>query len=323
MLRSLLAAICALGTVGCATAAWAQDFPAHPLRVIVPFGPGAGTDATGRLAADELSQRIGQPIVVENKAGAGSQIGIDFVAKSRPDGYTLLWTASDGIAVLPAVKPVLPYKVPEDFTFIARMIVLPYVVAVNPRLPIKSMADLIAYAKANPGKLRYGTSGIGTATHMGTALIAKTAGIEMLHVPYTGVAAAVTAVLGDSVDVVLAAPSSIKPHADAGTLRALATTGKERYPLFPDTPTLDEAGLPNVTVIVWYGMMAAAGMPDAVQAKLRTEIAEMLKDPKVIQRLRALGYQPAFLGGADFRDFVVKDLEQWKSVAKGAGIALE
>jgi tripartite-type tricarboxylate transporter receptor subunit TctC len=158
---------------------------------------------------------------------------------------------------------------------------------------------------------------------MGTALIAKAAGIEMLHVPFTGVAPAVSAALGDSVDVVLAAPSSIKPHADAGTLRAIATTGKERYPSFPDVPTLEEAGLANVAIVVWYGLMAPAGTPEPVLAKLRTEVAEMLKDPKVVARMRALGYQPSYLGGDAFRDFVFADLNQWKSVAKGANIVLE
>jgi tripartite-type tricarboxylate transporter receptor subunit TctC len=323
MYRNVLAALGALCACAWATTAPAQDYPNRAIRVVVPFAAGAGTDATGRLAADELSQRLGQPLVVENKAGAGSQIGIDFVAKAKPDGYTLLWTASDGIAVLPAVKPVMPYRVPEDFTYIARLILLPYVVAVNPRLPIKSLPELIAYAKANPGKLRYGTSGIGTATHMGTALVAKAAGIDMLHVPFTGVAPAVNALLGDSVDVVLAAPSSIKPHADAGTLRAIATTGKERPPSFPDVPTLEEAGLANVTIVVWYGLMAPAGTPEPVLARLRSDVAEMLKDPKVIARMRTLGYQPSYLGGAQFRDFVVSDLEQWKSVARSSNIVVE
>ena len=155
MLRTLVV----LSSIAVVAGGWpagarAQDYPARPVRIVVPFLPGAGNDLMGRLTAEELTGRLGQPVVVENKAGAGSQIGIDFVAKARPDGYTLIWAASDGLSILPAVKPTLPYKVPEDFAFIARITLLPFVIIVNPRLPIRSMAELIAYAKANPGKLR-------------------------------------------------------------------------------------------------------------------------------------------------------------------------
>ncbi len=324
MLRTLVV----LSSIAVVAGGWpagarAQDYPARPVRIVVPFLPGAGNDLMGRLTAEELTGRLGQPVVVENKAGAGSQIGIDFVAKARPDGYTLIWAASDGLSILPAVKPTLPYKVPEDFAFIARITLLPFVIIVNPRLPIRSMAELIAYAKANPGKLRYGTAGVGSSAHLSSALIEKATGIAMLHVPYGGLAAAVTALLGDSVDVVLTAPSTAKQHADAGTVRVLAVTGKERHPLYPDAPTLEEAGIANLSVVLWYGVMAPAGTPEPVLARLRKEIGEMLKDPKVVERLRGLGYQPAYLAGAEFRDFVVKDLDQWKAVAKAANIVLE
>jgi tripartite-type tricarboxylate transporter receptor subunit TctC len=300
----------------------AQEYPTHQVRVIVPFLPGAGTDLTGRLAAQELTRRLGQSFYVENKAGAGSQIGIDLVAKSRPDGYTLLWTASDGISVLPAVKQGLPYRVPQDFAFIARLIELPYVVVVNPSVPAKTLSELIAYAKAHPGQLRYGTSGIGTATHMGMALLARAADIEMLHVPYEGVAPSVAAVVAGNIDLALAAPSSVKSFADAGTLRALATTGPVRHQLYPDVPTLQEAGLPGVSIVGWYGLMAAAGTPEPILTRLREAIAAALKDPDVVARMTKLGYAPAYLGGDAFRDFVVKDLDQWKTVAQAASITL-
>lgn len=300
----------------------AQDYPAHQVRLIVPFLPGAGTDLTGRLTAQELNRRLGQSFYVENKAGAGSQIGIDLIAKSRHDGYNLLWTASDGISVLPAVKPGLPYRVPEDFAFIARLIELPYVVVVNPSVPAKTLSELIAYAKAHPGQLRYGTSGIGTATHMGMALLARAADIEMLHVPYEGVAPSVAAVVAGNIDLALAAPSSVKAFVDAGTLRALATTGPVRHQLYPDVPTLQEAGLPGVSIVGWYGLMAAAGTPEPILAKLRDTIAEALKDPEVVARMTKLGYPPAYLGGDAFKDFVVKDLNQWRTVAQAAGITL-
>ena len=318
-MRKLLVALAAAAAVCTAVA---QDYPNHPVKIVVPFAPGAGNDTLGRLTAEFLTPRLGQPVVVENKAGAGSQIGIDYVAKSPPDGYNMVWSASDGITILPAVKPNMPYKVPDDFAFIARIVQIPFVIAVNPDLPIKNMADLIAYAKANPGKLKYGTSGIGGGPHMGSALIEKAAGIEMLHVPYSGVAPAMNALLGKSIDIALVTPPTVKPYTDSGQFRAIATTGSERHPLFPDLPTLTEAGVP-VTVVVWYGVLAPAGTPEPVLAKLRKEIADGLQDPKVKQRLATLGYQVSYLPGDEFKAFVVKDANQWKDVAKTAKIQLD
>ncbi|HTP99466.1 MAG TPA: tripartite tricarboxylate transporter substrate binding protein [Casimicrobiaceae bacterium] len=318
-MRKWLLALCAVVAV---SSALAQEYPNRAVKIIVPFAPGAGNDTLGRLTAEFLTPRLGQPVIVENKAGAGSQIGIDFVAKSPPDGYTLVWAASDGVTILPAVKPGLPYKVPDDFAFIARIVQIPFVIAVNPDLPIKSMKDLVAYAKAHPGQLKYGTSGIGGGPHMGSALIEKAAGVEMLHVPFSGVAPAMNALLAKQIDIALVTPPTVKPYTDNGQFRAIATTGKERHPLFPDLPTLEESGLP-VSVVVWYGILAPAGTPEPVLARLRKEVAEGLADPKVVQRLTTLGYQVSYLPGDEFKAFVAKDAEQWKEVAKTAKITLD
>ncbi len=317
--RIAAAALLALGIA--AAPASAQDYPTQPVRIIVPFAPGAGNDLLGRLTADALTPRLGQTVFVENKPGAGSAIGIDLVAKSKPDGYTILWTASDGISILPAVKSVVPYKVPDDFTFIARITQLPFIVAVNPKLPINSLQELIAYGKANPGKLRYGTAGVGGGPHMATALMAATAGIEMVHVPYQGVAPAITALQGGFIDVVLAAPSSIQPFAEAGTIRAIGMSGKSRHPNFPNVPTWREAGLP-LDVTVFYGILAPAGTPEPILARLRKEIGEMLRDPKIVEKLKSLGYQPDYIAGDEFKAFLVNDLEQWRKVAKSAKITI-
>jgi len=318
-MRKWLLALCAVVAVSSASA---QEYPNHAVKIIVPFAPGAGNDTLGRLTADYLTPRLGQPVIVENKAGAGSQIGIDFVAKSPPDGYTLVWAASDGVTILPAVKPGMPYKVPDDFAFIARIVQIPFVIAVNPDLPIKNMKDLVAYAKAHPGQLKYGTSGIGGGPHMGSALIEKAAGVEMLHVPFSGVAPAMNALLAKQIDIALVTPPTVKPYTDNGQFRAIATTGSERHPLFPDLPTLQESGLP-VTVVVWYGILAPAGTPESVLARLRKEVADGLKDPKVVQRLTTLGYQVSYLPGDEFKAFVAKDAEQWKDLAKTAKITLD
>jgi len=302
--------------------AGAQEFPRGSVKIVVPFLPGAGNDVLGRLTAEHLTPRLGQSVIVENKAGAGSQIGIDFVAKSKPDGQTLVWAASDGITILPAVKAAMPYRVPEDFTFIARIVQIPFILVVSPKLPVKSMQELVAYAKANPGAVRYGTSGIGGAPHMATALIEKSAGVEMLHVPYGGIAAVVTGLLNGSIDIALITPPTVKPHTDSGAFRPIASTGRERHALFPEIPTLEESGLAGVVVVVWYGILAPAGTPEPVLARLRKEVSDSLQDPKMAGRLKDLGYQVSFLAGDEFRDYVVRDLEQWRGVARAANVKL-
>jgi tripartite-type tricarboxylate transporter receptor subunit TctC len=322
MLRKLaVAALVAVASVAGSPAAIAQDYPTRPIRLVVPLPPGGGSDLMARFTAQELTPRLGQGVVVENKPGGGSVIGVDLVAKARPDGYTLLWTASDGLSIAPALRTT-PYKVPDDFTFLARISDFAYVITVNPKLPINTFQELIAYAKANPGKLRYGTAGIGSGPHLATELVAKAAGIEMLHVPYVGIGPAISAAMGGFVDVIFGAPT-IKQHTDAGSLRALAFTGSKRHADFPNVPTLSEAGMPNLVVTIWWGMLAPANTPAPVVAKLRKEIDEMMKDPKTLEGLRKLGYEPSYLPHDQFRDFVMKDIERWKDVAKSANIVVK
>lgn len=302
----------------------AQEFPNKPVRIIVPFLPGAGNDVLGRLTAEHLSPRLGQPVTVENRAGAGSQIGVDFVAKSPPDGYTLLWAASDGISVLPAVKDNMPYKVPDDFTFVSRIVELPFALVVSSKLPINSVADLLAYAKANPGKLRYGTSGVGGVPHMGTVLMEKRAGIKLQHIPYRGVAAVVNDLLGGHVDIGFVTPPTIKPHAGStDKIRIIATTGTKRHALFPDVPTLIEAGIPDAVITAWYGVLAPAKLPAPVLDRLTKDLRATLADQQVQQRLDQLGYTLSPLEGAPFRDFVVNDLKTWTALAKSENIKVE
>ena len=313
-----LLALCALASPA---AALAQDYPSRPIRMIIPLPPGGGSDIMGRYVAQELGTRLGQSIVVENKPGGGSVIGVDFVAKSRPDGYTLLWTASDGLSIAPALRTT-PYRIPEDFAFLAHISDFAYVITVNPKLPINTVPELIAYAKANPGKLRYGTAGIGSGPHLATELVSKAAGIDMLHVPYVGIGPAITAAMGGFVDVIFGAPT-IKQHTDAGSLRAIGFSGATRHRDFPNVPTLAEAGMPNMVVTIWWGLLAPAGTPEPVLAKLRSEIEAMMKDPKTAEGIRKLGYEPAYLPHDRFRDFVLKDITRWKDVAKSANIQVK
>ena len=304
------------------TTARAEDYPAKPVRIIVPYSPGAGNDNLSRLTGDYLSKRLGQRFFVENKPGAGSEIGCDFVAKANPDGYTIMWSASDGISLLPAVKHDLPYRVPEDFTFIAMVTDFTELISVNADLPIKTLQDLIDYAKANPGKLRYGTAGVGGAPHLATVLFAQKAQIEMVHVPFGGVAPALTAVAGGHIDLALASPQASKPFTDSGRVRPLAIADDKRHKFYPDVPTTAEAGIPGLVVTFWAGIMGPAGLPEPIVARLEKEIETMLGDPDIVARLDQLGYVSVYKGSRAFRDFVVADLSKWRDTARSANISL-
>jgi tripartite-type tricarboxylate transporter receptor subunit TctC len=298
-----------------------QDYPAKPVRVVIPFAAGAGTDLTGRIVAQEPSKRLGQQFFIENKPGAAAQLGTDLVAKSQPDGYTLLWTVTDGLSVLPAVKAV-PYTIPDDFAFIGSIAQQPYAVSVNPKWPFKSVAEFIAYAKANPGKLNYGSAGIGSAPHLVLAMIGTTAGLQMVHVPFGGLGPATNALIAGTVDVGLVTPVQVKPYVESAALRALAVTSKKRSRVLPNVPTLEEAGLP-VTAIVAYGLTAPARTPLPVVARLRSAMDELMKDKAFTEHFRELGFELDPLIGDAYRDFIVKDLEQWRGVAKAAAIKIE
>jgi tripartite-type tricarboxylate transporter receptor subunit TctC len=299
----------------------AQDYPAKPVRVVIPFAAGAGTDLTGRIVAQELSKRLGQQLYIENKPGAAALLGTDLVAKAEPDGYTLLWCVTDGLSVLPAVKAV-PYAIPGDFAFIGNIANQPYTVAVHPKEPFASMAEFVAHAKAHPGKLNYGSAGAGSLPHLVIALIEKAAGIQMVHVPFAGLGPATNALIAGTVDIGLVTPVQVKPHVESGALRVLAVSSKTRSRVLPDVPTLEETGLP-VTAVVAYGLSAPARTPPVIVTRLRTAMDELMKDKAFTDRFRELGFELDPLIGDAYRDFVVKDLEQWRSVAKAAAVKID
>ena len=317
----LALAIVALGWALGPNTASAQGYPTRPVRIVVPFAAGAGNDLLGRLLAAELTKRLGGQVFVENKPGAASQLGTDLVAKSPADGYTLLWTASDGLSVLPAVKASVPYKIPDDFVFIASLTRISFVIAVNPKLPAKSIAgiDRLRQGQSRQAELRQRR--LGSAPHMGLALFGNAAKISMTHVPFQGLGPALNAVMAGTVDLALSTVPFAKPQAEAGTIRNLAITGTARDPLLPDVPTLQEVGLP-VTVQVFFGLLAPKNTPEPIVARLRKEIAEIAKEPAVVERLRTLGYPAGYLDGAAYRDTIMKDLELWRGVAKAANIKI-
>jgi tripartite-type tricarboxylate transporter receptor subunit TctC len=319
MLRKTIVA--ALMAFGIAAAAHAQDYPNQPVKMIVPFAAGGGNDVMARITSEFLSQRTKQQFIVENRPGAGSMIGLDFAARQKPDGYTLLWSPSDGITILPAVKASVPYKVPEDFSYVARITQLPLIIVASPQAPFKTFQEFLAYAKANPGKVRYGSSGVGTAPHLVAVLFMRAAGIEATHIPYQGTGPALTALSGNHIDLLLPDPGSAKPFVENNSIRALAVTDTVRHPSYPNVPTMEQAGLAS-SATVFYGTFAPAGTPEPILQKLRGEMAEVLKDPKYVERIGQMGFQPSYLAGAEFKDAIVKELEQWKGIAAAANIKL-
>lgn len=290
-------------------------YPSQPIRIIVPFTPGGGTDLTARIVAEALTKSLNQSVVVENKPGAASQIGIDMVVRAKPDGYTLLWTSADGISVLPAVKSSIPYRIPESLEFVSAFASYPLIVGVNAKVPVTDFKGLVAYAKANPGALNYSSSGTGGGGHMLPAYMAKVLGLDMTHISYESAAPAVGAVAGGHTQLSFVAPSTVLPHIQSGSVRAIATTGRARTPLAPDLPTMAELGYPQFTVDFFYGMFAPAGTPAPIVKKLREAVAAVLHDPAIPVRLRSQGLEPLDLDGPAFREFAVRDLNHWKEIA--------
>jgi len=316
------ASFAALALIAVPFAASAQSYPDKAIKLVVPFPPGGPTDVAGRIVSEHLSQKFGQPVVIENKPGAGSQIGIDAVVKAKPDGYTFVLAGTDGISMLPAVKQSIPYKLPDDFTFIGSVAKSTIVLAVSAKLPYKSIAELVAFGKANPGKLRYGTIGVGTGGHLSTEMIGRKAGIQMVHVPHAGTAANVQALAGGFVDFSVSGGSTMKPQADAGLIRVLATIDKERHKLFPDVPTLAEAGIPDVNTPLYIGILGPAGVPQDIVERWKKELSAMIADPAVSQKVTNVGLDPVYMGGDDFKTYMVKDFERWRDVAKAANIVI-
>jgi tripartite-type tricarboxylate transporter receptor subunit TctC len=321
LLAAALAAL-ALQAVTALGPAAAQEYPNKPLRIIVPFSPGASNDTLARITADALTPRLGQPVVVENKPGAGSAIGVDFVAKSPADGYTFLWAASDGISVLPAVKANLPYSA-NDFTYLAQMFDTSFMVVINSKIPASNMAEFVAYLKANPGKVRFGTSGAGSLAHLALALMEKRLGVKMVHVPYKGMAGVVTDILGGHIEAAVITPPTVSVHKTSDKIRIIGTTGSKRTPLFPDLPTFKEAGLPEVVVEVWYGLVGPANLPANVAARMQKEIVEILKDPEVLKKYKAVFFEPTYQAAEPFRNYVLEGLAKWKEIAASEKIVME
>jgi tripartite-type tricarboxylate transporter receptor subunit TctC len=301
----------------------ADDYPSRPIRLIVPYAAGGGADSVARIVAKRVGETIGQAIVIENRGGGGSIIGTELVNTSEPDGYTLLLGQSGPISINPAIYKTLPYDPIRDFAPVSMTTAYPYIMVVNPALGVKTLQEFVALAKSQPGKLNYGTTGVGAANHLVTELFDSKAGIAMTHIPYRGTALAVADLIAGHVQVVFADPISALPYMDAGTLLALAVTSKDRSPVAPAVPTISESGYPGFDAIGWHGILAPANTPAAIVKKLNTEIVEALKDPDTRALLEKQAMQTVGNSPQAFADFIKLDIAIWKEVADQAKVEVK
>lgn len=323
-------ALCALGAVACASLlglttpvpAFAQDYPSKPIRLVVPQPPGGPTDIVARLVAQKLSERLGQQVVVDNKPGAGSNIGTEIVAKAPKDGYTLVMATVQHI-VNPFLFASMPFDPVKDFAPISLMTKAYIVLVVNPDVPVKNVRELLAYAKATPGGVSWASAGNGGTSHLALELLKVEAGIPATHVPYKGTPPALADVMGGRVPVMFDGVVTSLPQIKAGKLRPLAVASLTRSPLLPDVPTMTEAGVPGFEAVGLAGILAPAGTPPAIVERLSREIAAILRTPEVKSQLESMGLEVVASTPADFAAYIEADSKKWGKIIKDAGIKVE
>ncbi len=306
-----------------ASSGWAQDYPKRTVHVVAPFSPGGATDVLARLVSQKLAERWGQNALVENRVGAGGNIGADYVAKSAPDGYTLL-VAGTPHAISVSLYRKLPYNMATDLTPINRFATYPSAIAVHPSLPVKTVKELIALAKARPGALNFGSAGNGSPNHLAMELFKTMAKVDMVHIPYKGGSGQmVVDLIAGQVQLASIGLPPAMPFVKAGRLRVIAVTGMKRSPLLPNTPTVNEAGLPGFDVTSWYGMFAPAGLPRDLTMKLNKDIDAVLVTPEMTKKLASLGADPAPMSPEDFGLFEREEIAKWAKVVKASGARVD
>ena len=300
--------------------AMAQQWPSRTVRLVIPQSAGGATDVAARVIAQQLSLQLGQQFVVDNRPGAAGNIGTDIVAKAPADGYTILLAALASIAVAPHLYKSLPFDPAKDFAPVTVVANVLHVLVVDPAVPVKSVPELIAYAKANPDKLAFGSPGTGEAGHLAGELFKTMTGAQMLHVPYKGGAPAMAGMLGGQVQLIFATAATAIPHIQSGKLRALAMTGGHRFELLPDVPTLAEAGVPGYEVNNWLGVVAPAGTPPAIVNRLNAELVKALQNPEVKSKLLASGLEAVWMTPEQFAAYIKSETIKWGKVVRDAGV---
>jgi len=313
----------ATSLVLCAAAAgaWAQTYPSKPIRVIVGFPPGGGNDIIARLLGAKMQEAWGEPVVIDNKPGASSIIATEFVAKAAPDGYTLLVNATGGMSVNPVLYAKLPYDSLKDFVPISMVGSFPLVLAVNPSLPVKSVRELLAYAKANPGKLNYSSGS--TSFQVATEMFKQMTGIDVRHIPYKGSAASITALISGDVQMTIVDTPPVMPQIKAGKVRPLAVTTARRAGSMPDLPTISESGVPGYEMALWIGVFAPAATPRDVAAKLNAEVVRIVNLPDIRERLEGMGVEPLGNTSEQAAEWIRGEIAKYGPVVKAANIKVE
>ena len=301
----------------------AQTYPTKLVRIVVPQAPGGASDALARIIGQRLSERWHQPVVVENRAGAGGLIGTDAVAKSAPDGYTLLLAYDGTHAVNASLYKTLPFDPVKDFVTVATLANVPFVLAVNAASPAKDMKQFVELAKASPGKLTYGSAGNGSVNHLLGAMFGKGAGVQLVHVPYKGAAPAITDLLGGSVDAVFTSIPSVVSHIQGGRVRALAVTSSKRSAALPNVPTIAESGLAGFAVAPWFGLLAPAGTPADVVTRINDDVAALMTTKEVIDAFAAQGAEPFRTTPAEFAALLRHDIDKWAVVVRESGAKVD
>jgi tripartite-type tricarboxylate transporter receptor subunit TctC len=313
------ALIALIGTLFAPVSAPAQDWPTKPITIVVPFVAGGTTDIVARIIAQPLSERLHQSIVIENVGGGGGTIGAGNAARAQPDGYTV-FMATVAHTMAPGIYKKLSYDFEKDFDPITIAASVPNILIVNPAVPANSVAELIAYIKANPGKVNYGSAGIGSTEHMSGALFRSLAGLDIVHVPYRGGAPMMGDLVAGHIQMSIETSGAATPFIKAGQVRALAVSPAKRSALFPELPTLAESGLAGYDVTTWYGVLVPKGTPQPIRDKLYAELVQVLKSPDVVARLRDIGAEPGGEPPAQFATFIHAETEKWIKLAKDAGI---
>ncbi len=303
-----------------APAAARADFPERPLQLVVPFPAGGATDVLGRLVAVELGKQLGQSVVVENRAGAGTSIGATYAARAKPDGYTLLFTSTTTFTINPAIYPNLAYDPPKSFEGIGQVGSTGLMLLANPKAPASDMAQFVEQAKAKPGEVFYGSFGAGTTAHFAAEILAAAAGVKLSHVPYKGSSPAMTDLIGGQIPYSVDTTAAAVPQVKAGTVKAIVTTAATRSKLLPDVPTAAESGYPDVKMDTWLALVAPRGLPAEVRRKLEQALAAVVADPQVQQKMIENGFEPDYASGAQVDVRIVKDMPAMKAVAAKAGI---
>jgi tripartite-type tricarboxylate transporter receptor subunit TctC len=315
MIRRWLFLLLAMVAHGYAVAA----YPEKPLRLVVPFTPAGATDLLARLTGEQLGTRLGQSVVIENKPGAGANLGAELVSRAAPDGYTMLMGPASVYAISATLYPKLNYDLVRDLAPVSLVANVPHVLLANNDLPVKSLSGLIAQAKARPGEWNIASQGSGTVSHLEAELLKSMAGIDLLHVPYRGSAPAILDLIGGRVQLMFDSIASALPHLRGGKLRAIAVATRVRSPLLPDVPTLDEAGLKGYSAHSWLGLFVPAGTPPDVIERLQNALAASLKDPSVRDKFVAAGFEPKASTSAEFAALVREEIEKWRPVVKMSG----